>query len=599
MCGIIGYTGQSDCLPVLTEGLKALEYRGYDSAGVACVSGGKLRVVKKKGRVSELEKILSLHHIETTCGIGHTRWATHGVPSDENSHPHTSVSGAIAVVHNGIIENYLPVKQELMNSGVIFRSQTDTEVIVHMANRYYTGDILEAVRHALKHLRGSYALAVLCADYPDKIVAACKESPLIVGRGRDGNYLASDIPALLKRCDELYRLKDYETAVISSQKIEFFDADGREILKEPLSVDWKYEEALLQGEESFMLKEIREIPAAIKKTCGYYRESGFFAEKKGFFASSQKIFLVGCGTAYHACLTGRALIERLAAIPCETDTAGEFRYREPLISPESVCVFVSQSGETADTLAAARLASERGAKTVCVTNVAGSALTSVCRLTLPIFAAPEIAVASTKAYNCQLAALYILAFALAHMHERINSEEPAAYESILAGIPDRCAEAVKTEGASLAGKYSSERDIYFLGRGLDYFTAAEGALKLKEISYVHCEAYPSGELKHGTLALIDDGTVVIAALTQRNLYEKSLNALIEVKARNARIIGLGFEDLLKEDIFSERIIIPPVPDIFAPLISIIPMQLFAYYMARSRGHDADKPRNLAKSVTVE
>ncbi|MDR3319166.1 MAG: glutamine--fructose-6-phosphate transaminase (isomerizing) [Clostridiales bacterium] len=600
MCGIIGYTGREQCLPVLIGGLKTLEYRGYDSAGIAVARDGKILVVKQKGRVAELEKILAPHRAKAFCGIGHTRWATHGEPSDVNSHPHSSASGAITVVHNGIIENYLALKRELTDGGALFRSETDTEVIVHLIDRYYSGDLHAAVKKAVARLRGTYAAAVLCVDYPETIVLACKDSPLIVGSGFGGSCLASDIPALLRYTDTLYRMSDGETAVLTPDKISVFGSDGAPVLKKPLGVEWRYEETRLCGAESFMLKEIREIPAALSRTRDFYQNGGFFdkAEVRAILTGIGKIFIIGCGTAYHAALLGRAVIEKLARIPTETDIASEFRYRDPIIPPDSLCLFVSQSGETADTLAAAKLASGRGVRTACITNVAGSALTAVCGLTLPTLAGPEIAVASTKAYNSQLMTLYYLALTLAHMYGRVSAGELSRLREQLGGV---CAAADRayTEMPALAARYKDENNIYFLGRGLDRFTAMEGSLKLKEISYIHSEAYASGELKHGTLALIEEGTPVIALLTQRDLLEKSLNALEEVKARRARVIGIGREKYLKSSVFDARIIIPNAPDLFAPLLSVIPTQLFAYYAARARGCDTDKPRNLAKSVTVE
>ncbi|MDR1939238.1 MAG: glutamine--fructose-6-phosphate transaminase (isomerizing), partial [Clostridiales bacterium] len=539
MCGIIGYTGGGQAVPVLTRGLKALEYRGYDSAGVAVAADKKNLVVKKKGRVSELEKALAAAQPRATCGIGHTRWATHGEPSDQNAHPQSGPSGAIAVVHNGIIENYHELKRELADSGGVFYSETDTEAVAHLIEKYYEGDLRAAVFEAAKRLCGSYAIAVLCADFPDTIVAAACGSPLIVGTGDGETYLASDAPALPETARALYRMKDGEIAVLRPSIAEFFDRDGLPVTKTPLKSRPAYAEARLDGAESFMIKEIGEIPKALSKTAVYYR-GGFFEEKETaeVFSAAKKIFIVGCGTAYHAGLIGRALIEKIAKIPVETDLASEFRYREPLITQDSLCIFISQSGETADTLAAAALARQAGALTVCITNVAESALTAACRLTLPTLAGPEIAVASTKAYNCQLLILYRLAFCLGRLGGKLGDAEYSGYitalESAAAGI-----ETSYPDIPAMAQGYKNNRDLYFLGRGLDYFTALEGSLKLKEISYTHCEAYASGELKHGALALIEDGTPVIATVTQAALLKKSLNSLEEVKARKAQIIGIG------------------------------------------------------------
>ncbi|MDR2091677.1 MAG: isomerizing glutamine--fructose-6-phosphate transaminase [Clostridiales bacterium] len=859
MCGIIGYTGENRALPVLIDGLKSLEYRGYDSAGIAVSEGGETVVVKKKGRVSELEKREELKKILSCCGIGHTRWATHGEPSDENSHPHSGGFGLVSVVHNGIIENYLELKRELLDEGVVFSSETDTEVIAHLVYKYYQEEkngkkssekegekgvktaekevkkglkntekegkkeakitekevkkwlkntekegekgakstekegekglkstekeskkeaktaekviknfdgsekydvknspkkekydagnsikskkndiknsaksekndiknlikrekcgaerIRSAVVRAAGRLKGTYAIAVLCADFPDAVIAAASSSPLVVGVGEGGSYLASDAAALLKYTDVLYRVSDGETAVLYPRRVSFFSSVGKPIKKTKERVDCEKNGAELNGYESFMLKEINEIPAALKKTlecdifnekvgierdilgekadiecdilgekagiergifgekadieCGIFGEkagiecgicdgktdiehgicdgktkiergicdektkiergtlngktkieSGIFAEKtdiergicdgktkieRGAFGkkadvfNAEKIFIIGCGTAYHAGLLGRALIEKIARVPVETDTAGEFRYRDPIIPKGSLCIFISQSGETADTLAAARLAKSRGAAAIALTNVKNSAITYLCDMTLPTLAGPEIAVASTKAYNCQLLILYRLAFFIARNNGEISRGEYAEYLKILRDVSEKSA--AKYPGIqALAARYSTEKNMYFLGRGLDYFTALEGALKLKEISYIHAEAYASGELKHGALALVEEGTPAAVIVTQGGLLQKSLCAVEEVKARRGRVIGIGKREYLTAAAFDERVFIPDVPDLFAPLISIVPAQLFAYYTAKYKGLDADKPRNLAKSVTVE
>jgi glucosamine--fructose-6-phosphate aminotransferase (isomerizing) len=588
---------------VLIDGLKALEYRGYDSAGVAAAADGGLVVVKKKGRVAELEKAVAPRGFFSRCGIGHTRWATHGEPSDENSHPHCGGSGRITVVHNGIIENYLALKRELADGGVKFRSETDTEVIAHLVQKYYEGDIHKAVTAALGRLRGSYAVAALCADFSDTVIAASYHSPLIVGLSSDGTYLASDTSALCDRADVLYRMSDGETAILRPTGAEFY-LDGKPVVKKAIERSWQYGGAGLGGAESFMLKEINEIPRALKKTADYY-DGGFFDSERAAktFAGVRKIFITGCGTAYHAGMTGRALIERIARIPAETDLASEFRYRKPLLRRDSLCLFISQSGETADTLAVARLSAGAGVRTACITNVPGSALAALCDFTIPTLAGAEIAVASTKAYNCQLLALYRLAFHLAYMRKRLSKSFYKENLSVLSRIPS--AASAITENAyrdilPLAEKYKNGRDIYFLGRGLDYYTALEGSLKVKEISYIHCEAFAAGELKHGALALIERGTPVIALLTQGELKEKTLNSLAEAKARGAEIIGVGKTEYIADaGVFDGRLTLPDTPDLFAPLVSVIPAQLLAYYTARARGCDADKPRNLAKSVTVE
>ncbi|MDR0856008.1 MAG: glutamine--fructose-6-phosphate transaminase (isomerizing) [Clostridiales bacterium] len=599
MCGIIGYTGAKSCLPILLEGLYALEYRGYDSAGVAAVCGERVHVIKKEGRVSELDRMLALHHLTTTCGIGHTRWATHGRPSDANAHPHLSMSGAIAVVHNGIIENFLELKQELMNKGVLFRSETDTEVIGNLIGTLYTGDIHAAVRAALPRLKGAYALAVLSVDTPDTVVLAAKDSPLIAGEGTDGMYAASDVPALIKRAKTLYRMGDGETAVLTPAAIGFFAPGGEPIQKQPLGVEWRREEAELGNHESFMKKEMGEIPLAVRRTLESARAATASEAWRAVLGGVRRALFIGCGTAYHAGLTGAAAVESLCRIPAAADTASEFRYRDPVTEPDTLAVFVSQSGETADTLAAARLAKRRGLTTLAVVNAAGSSLTAVCDYTLHTRAGPEIAVASTKAYNAQLAALYVLALALARAQNALTAEAYAALQLALDRVPAQCEAALTLDVTPAVRRWNGVHDLYFLGRGTDYHTALEGALKLKEISYAHCEAYPAGELKHGTLALIEEGTPVVAVVTQPALAEKMRGSLEEVRARGGSVLALATPALAKDLPCAEILTLPDTHPLFAPLVSVIPLQQFAYAMSRARGCDADKPRNLAKSVTVE
>lgn len=608
MCGIVGYIGARPAIPILLEGLEKLEYRGYDSAGVAVCDGKELRVVKKEGKLTVLKEEVAGTDLPGTVGIGHTRWATHGRPSDINSHPHRDCRGRIAVVHNGIIENYLELKEELLAKGHKFASETDTEVIPHLIEEYYNGDIVEAVRQTVARLHGSYALVVLCEEEPDKLVAARKDSPLVVGLGEGEYFLASDIPAILGHTRRTYILEDGEMVVVNRDGVLITDAAGNPVEREVFEVKWDAVAAEKGGYPHFMLKEIHEQPRALRDTLsGRLKENGRvnlpelepLADR---LARLQRMYIVACGTAYHAGVVGKYVIEKMARLPVEVDIASEFRYRDPILGPEDLLVVISQSGETADTLAALREAKKRGATVVAVTNVVGSSVSREADAVLYTWAGPEIAVASTKAYTTQLLLMFLLALKLAEIRGKTTPEcseiaeaihrLPAAVEAVLSR---------EEEIKAVADDYCRAcTSTFFIGRGLDYAVAMEGSLKLKEISYIHAEAYAAGELKHGTLALIEEGVPVIALATQPDLFEKTLSNIKEVKARAARVLALAVEgnrDIEKE---ADRVFyLPALHPVVLPVVTVVPLQLLAYYAAVARGCDVDKPRNLAKSVTVE
>lgn len=609
MCGIVGYCGPRRAVPILLEGLARLEYRGYDSAGIAVLENGTLLVRKKAGKLAGLAAELNGYNGEARVGIGHTRWATHGCPSDTNAHPHTDCRGQFAVVHNGIIENYLELKEWLCAKGHHFSSETDTEVLVHLLEHFYRGSLLEAMYRAVECLRGSYAVAAISILEPGKIVAVRQDSPLVVGLGKGENFLASDIPALLTHTRDTYILADGEVALLTSDEVKVFNRSGEEISKPVYHVDWDAAQAEKNGFPHFMLKEIHEQPRALRKTLkSYLAKDGARGVLKGlaldesWLREINKIFITACGTAYHAGIVGKYVIERLARVPVEVDIASEFRYRQPLIDRRSLVVVISQSGETADTLAALREAKRLGAPVLAVTNVRGSSIAREADFVLLTLAGPEIAVASTKAYTTQLIAMYLLALHLAALRETLSPEEISALVRELEGLAGR-AEIVLNNGhliKELAQEYCSARSIFFIGRGLDYAVALEGSLKLKEISYIHAEAYAAGELKHGTLALIEKGVPVIALATQKNLFEKTLSNIKEVKAREATVIALTMEGQQGLEKMADHVLyIPAVDPLLAPVLAVIPLQLLAYQMAVARGCDVDQPRNLAKSVTVE
>ncbi|MEW6081853.1 MAG: glutamine--fructose-6-phosphate transaminase (isomerizing) [Bacillota bacterium] len=606
MCGIVGYVGDGEALGFILEGLKRLEYRGYDSAGVAVLQGNRSVVRKSAGRICSLEKGISGESLEGTLGIGHTRWATHGAPTDLNAHPHTDCHGDVVVVHNGIIENYQELTAWLRDRGHMFTSETDTEVIPHLVEEYYSEgqDLASAVRQAALRLRGSYALAVMASSEPGYLVAVRQSSPLVVGLGEDENYIASDIPALLGRTRRTYILEDGEMAVVARDGVTVCDLKGAPTDKPVFQVEWDPVMAEKGGYAHFMLKEIHEQPVALRDTLAGRLDGGRVVLKEVSQSSealreSQRVFIVACGTAYHAGLVGKHLVETLARVPVEVDLASEFRYRDPLVLPGSVMVIVSQSGETADTLAALREGKARGARVIGITNVVGSSVARESDEVIYTRAGPEIAVASTKAYTTQIAALALLATRIAELKGRAI---PAGFMEALNALPVAAERAIALDDRvkEVAKRISQWDDVFFVGRGPDFASSLEGQLKLKEISYIHAEAYAAGELKHGTLALIIDGVPVVALATQRTVFDKTLSNVMEIKARGGWVVGVvnegdrgmhGVCDLLLE--------VPETHPLLAPVITAIPLQLLAYHAAVLRGCDVDRPRNLAKSVTVE
>ena len=609
MCGIMGYIGDRQAVPVLVDGLRRLEYRGYDSAGVAVVQNGGIEVVKSQGKLSQLVEILGRTPLDGAVGIGHTRWATHGRPSDENAHPHADCRGRVVVIHNGIIENFLPLKEALTRRGHRFRSDTDTEVLAHLIEEAYRGDLPRAVEEAVAQASGAYALVVLSADEPDKIVAVRRISPLIVGLGREETFLASDIPALLPYTREVVLIEDGELAVLRRGGVVISRIGGGRVARDPMRITWDTAAAEKGGYAHFMLKEIHEQPRVLQETLmGRLpddREIALDGVALGpeFVRRLSKVWLVACGTAYYACAVGRTLIERLAQIPAEPDLGSEFRYRAPLVGTGTLAVAISQSGETADTLAAAREARARGARLLAVANVVGSTLAREADDVLYTRAGPEIAVCSTKAFVTQLAALAMLATHLGQARGTLEAGRVAELIRGLRGLPARAQAALDLEPAvvAMAEHLQGMQDAFFIGRGLDYPVAMEGSLKLKEISYVHSEALAAGELKHGTLALVTPGVCVIAIGTQPDVLEKTIGNIQEVRARGAEVIGIATEDTAgaMRPHVDRLLALPAVDPLLAPALAVIPLQLLAYHVARLRGHDVDQPRNLAKSVTVE
>ena len=606
MCGIVGYVGMRSAQQVLLDGLEKLEYRGYDSAGVALTQRDGIRVVKSKGRLATLRsKLEELSLPQSSCGIGHTRWATHGEPSDVNSHPHSTPR--VSIVHNGIIENYGALKERLIAKGYTFASETDTEVLVKLIDSCYQGEPLQALQAALAKVRGSYALAVLFKDYPDTIFAVKRESPLIVGWGESENFVASDIPALLKYTRRYSVLEEGDMAVCTAQGIRFYNEFGEAVEREKLTADWDMEAAEKGGYPHFMLKEINEEPAAITATVSPRVENGLpdlrvpeLTDEK--LRSIGTVHLVGCGTAMHAGMVGKTAIETLARVPAQVDIASEFRYRDPILKPEDLVIIISQSGETSDTLAALKLAKSRGVPVLAIVNVVGSSIARAADYVMYTYAGPEIAVASTKAYMVQLCVLYLFALRLAYARGQLTEEKTKYYTVQLL----HAAEVIKPRLADceqikyLASRYVNTQSCFFIGRGFDYALSLEGSLKLKEISYVHSDAYAAGELKHGTISLITDGVPVIALATQKNVYEKTISNAKETRSRGARVLLFTTKDAeVPEGVATEVIRLDEYDDILMPLQLIVPLQLFAYYMAVLRGCDVDKPRNLAKSVTVE
>ncbi len=609
MCGIVGYIGDKNATPILIEGLRRLEYRGYDSAGVAVYNSGEVQVEKYKGRLSILEDKLKEKPILGSLGIGHTRWATHGEPSDVNSHPQTSMGGDVAIVHNGIIENFMHLKEWLSEKGYVFKSDTDTEVVAHLVDYFYHGDLVQAVIECVKKLEGSFALGVVSCTEPDKLVAIRKDSPLIVGIGKGENFIASDIPAILNHTKQIYLLNDMEIAVLSKEGVSIVDQAGKPVQKEIFEVTWDVAAAEKGGYPHFMLKEMFEQPTSLRQTL----KSRLMSESDDIVLDQirisredlekvDKINIVACGTAFHAGVVGKYLIEKLARIPVEAEIASEFRYRDPILSQNSLVIVISQSGETADTLAAMREAKRKGARIIAITNVVGSTVSREADDLLYTWAGPEIAVASTKAYTTQLIAMSLIALKLARIKGSIDGELYGQMKEAIYRLPEQVQQILEeSEGIKeLAEKHKDAGNVFFIGRSLDYAVAMEGSLKLKEISYVHSEAYAAGELKHGTIALIEDGTLVFALATQDRLFDKSVSNMKEVKARGAYVIALAKEGNREVEKTADRVIyIPDTLDLLTPVLTVVPLQLFAYYMAVARGCDVDKPRNLAKSVTVE
>lgn len=608
MCGIVGYYGKREASPLLIEGLSKLEYRGYDSAGVSILNEKGINLTKCKGRLAALEEKLEENPIYGNIGIGHTRWATHGKPSDVNSHPHTNEKKTISVVHNGIIENYMELRELLISKGYIFQSETDTEVIPQLVDYYYDGDLLKAVMKAVEKMEGSYAIGIITTHEPDKLVAVRHESPLIVGLGKDETFIASDIPAVLNQTRDIYLLEDNEFVLLTKDGVKIYDQYEQEVNKEIFHVTWDASAAEKGGYEHFMIKEIHEQPKAIKDTMASRIMTGKpitlddIHITKEQIKNLNKIYIVACGTAYHAGVVGKYVIEKLSRIPVEIDIASEFKYREPIIDENTLMIVISQSGETADTMSALRLTKSKGARVIAVTNVVGSSASREAHDVLYTWAGPEIAVASTKAYVTQLIAMYIIALFFAEQKETLDKEKIEEIKKAMLELPQKAEEALKYKETiqKFTSKTSTNRDMFFLGRGLDYAVAMEGSLKLKEISYIHSEAYAAGELKHGPIALIEDGTVVMVLATQEDLYDKMVSNIKEVSARGAKVYAFAQEGHTEiEKSVHSTSYIPKVMDLLAPVIAIIPLQLFSYYMAIEKGCDVDKPRNLAKSVTVE
>lgn len=612
MCGIVGYIGNKKAVPVLINGLLSLEYRGYDSAGIAVLENNEIVVMKDKGRVANLQNMDEINNLNSSIGIAHTRWATHGKPSKENAHPHTDNSEQFVVVHNGIIENYNELREFLTKKGYKFLSQTDTEVIPNLIHYYYTNGIddddkfLRAVKSAVDDLKGSYAIEVISKLHPDRIIVVRKDSPLVIGKGNKENFIASDIPAILSHTKDFYLLDDYEYAVIFKDSIKFFDNTLIEHSKAIKNIEWDATSAEKNGFEDYMLKEIYEQPNAIRETVGSRFSLGEKCSfddidiSKEYLSNIDKIWIIACGTAMHAGLVGKNAIEKLCRIPTEVDIASEFRYRDPIVNEKTLCIYISQSGETADTIAALKLAKSKGAKTLAVSNVIGSSITREADYTIYTHAGPEIAVASTKAYTSQVVLMVILAMYFAEILETCDEKTICKLKSDILDLPTKIETVLDSmeKLEKFAKKVYTEHDMYFLGRGIDYDVALEGSLKLKEISYIHSEAYAAGELKHGPIALIENGVTVIGILTDPDLTLKSISNIQEVVTRGAKTLIITNQNLGNVT-FDYVINLPETNSLISPILSVVPLQLFAYYIAKNKGLDVDKPRNLAKSVTVE
>ena len=612
MCGIVGYIGNQKASPILINGLIRLEYRGYDSAGISTIENNGLSIMKDKGRVKNLYQLKGIDDLTGTIGIAHTRWATHGKPAKENSHPHMDNSNTFSVVHNGIIENYHELRKFLMDNGYTFYSQTDTEVIPNLVHYYYQKDektdelrFLRAVKNACADLKGSYAIEIICKDYKDTMIVTRKDSPLVIGKGEDENYISSDIPAILSFTRNFYLLDDLELAVLTRNTVSFYNMDLQVIPKETKTIEWNAASAEKDGYEDFMLKEIYEQPTAIRETIGAkfsetskceFDELNF---TKNYLQNIHKIYIVACGTAMYAGLVGKNAIEKLCQIPTEVDVASEFRYRDPLVDENTLCIFISQSGETADTIAALKLCKQKRAKTLSISNVIGSSITRESDYSIYTHAGPEIAVASTKAYTSQVMLIVILAIYFAEVLE-INNQTLATLKKDIMELPGKVEETLELSKSiqEFSKQVYQEKDIFFLGRGIDETVAREGALKLKEISYIHSESYPAGELKHGPIALIENDVTVIGIMTDDTLLEKMISNIQEVITRGAKTLIITNKNI-DESMFDLTINIPKTNPFISPILSIVPLQLFAYYISKEKGLDVDKPRNLAKSVTVE
>ena len=614
MCGIVGYIGNKNASQVLIEGLKKLEYRGYDSAGIAIIDGDDILVRKCKGALKFLEQKIADETIKGSVGIGHTRWATHGEPSDTNSHPHASMDGSISIVHNGIIENYATIKAQLQAQGSVFLSQTDTEVVVHLIDKIYKEekDIFKAVLKVLHMVEGSYALGVICKDYPDRVICCRKESPLVIGLGKDENFIASDVPALLEHTRDVYYLGEKELAVLYTDHVDLFNFEGEKIIKEPSHVEWDMDAATKCGYEHFMIKEIHEQPKGLLDTMRpriVHDKNGkptdvYFEENKmdDSWKKARRVVITACGTAYHAGVVAKYAFEKIARMQVDVDVASEFRYRNPILDKDDIFIVISQSGETADTLSALRLAKKEGLKVVAITNCVGSTVSREADDVIYTLAGPEIAVASTKAYTTQLLCLYLLAIKAGKLRGTLRDEEATKLLTELELIPSKVQEIL--DGKEVIQKFASKQfnkdKIFYIGRQFDSATAMESALKLKEVSYMHSESFPAGELKHGPIALLDPKTLVVAIASNPDLYDKIGSNMVEVRARAATVLVITQDDSgaftgKTDEIFK----IPTCSDTLASLLTVIPAQLFAYYCAIQRGYDPDKPRNLAKSVTVE
>lgn len=608
MCGIVGYVGEEPAAPILLDGLAKLEYRGYDSAGLAVFDGEKINVVKAKGRLQALRDLTQNgENLKGYVGIGHTRWATHGEPSVANAHPHYNRNHTITVVHNGIIENYQPLKEKLLSKGYRFHSETDSEVIAHLLDYYYQGNPKEAIFKVLHRVIGSYAFGIMFKDFPGRVYAVRKDSPLIVGVSDTGNYIASDVPAILKHTRNVYYIDNYELAELSMHEVHFYNQDCEEITKEMVTVEWDVEAAEKGGYEHFMMKEIYEQPKAVESTISPRIKDGrIVIDELGMTREEiqkiRRIYIIGCGSAYHVGAVGKYVLEKMTRIPVEIDLASEFRYRDPILEPDSMVIVISQSGETADSLAALRMAQKLGAKVLGIVNVVGSSIAREADNVMYTWAGPEISVATTKAYSTQLTAIYMLGMLFGEARGVMSEEDYQNKLRELKLLPEKIQEILgdKERIQWFAAKYANAQDVFFIGRGVDYASSMEGSLKLKEISYIHSEAYAAGELKHGTISLIEDGILTVSVSTQPELFEKMISNTVEVKTRGSYVCALVSEENAGMKEIGDFVIeLPKTDPCFYPSLSVIPLQLLAYYVSVAKGLDVDKPRNLAKSVTVE